>query len=332
MVEFNDIINANNRIGDVSALRTVVCQNYMKMSLAPGWQFDLYNKIQTYSGIKREKYEPVFEKMRDYGIEKYVVDDMDMSIIAQILLFDSFIKIKSETKKAFRRLLDDRNDASHLSRFEDPSELYLKGIIYLYNLKAFVRAVDQYEKNICDKEKSAFRKRYIEKIDNLKDTLDEERIIYVQVRNEINSAIKNILNSKDQKNAYLTYRKKDFGFGKPELNFVFPIWFEMAATEAGIEGARIGEVYKNLFVEIDHRKVNQLLKEIIDLEEQDEIPNYDDILRTIQMSKTLYGSITDGMKNVLAYLEQKRNSEQWVFLYYYEVAKETQKAEDVLNN
>ena len=177
-------MDIRNRMHDVVKLRCNACQDFLRMVIVPNWQQSLYNKAKyevTTSTKLKNKYIPAYEKMRDFGIEEYSIDDMDVTFISELLYSCPEIAPSDKrTKMAMSTLTDNRNAQDHSGENEDDEELYLRGLLDLVNLRNFIRTVDKYETTISDEKRLNFRKDYAKKIDDLKDLLDEERITLIQ--------------------------------------------------------------------------------------------------------------------------------------------------------
>lgn len=191
-----------NRMSDVVKLRCNACQDFLKMAIKPGWQKEIYDIAK--DAIEHNKYadnyRPAYEKMRDIGIDNYSVDNMDVTFITQVVCFcPSVVTVHKQTREALTKLRDDRNLTNHLNENEDAEELYLRGLLSLCNLKNFVKAVDKNEVRIDDEERLAYRSKYIPKIEELTDILDEERIELIQRAKDIRKDINKLLACKDEK-------------------------------------------------------------------------------------------------------------------------------------
>ena len=191
-----------NRMSDVVKLRCNACQDFLKMAIKPGWQKEIYDIAK--DAIEHNKYadncRPAYEKMRDIGINNYSVDNMDVTFITQVVCFcPSVVTVHKQTREALTKLRDDRNLTNHSNENEDAEELYLRGLLSLCNLKNFVKAVDKNEVRIDDEERLAYRSKYIPKIEELTDILDEERIELIQRAKDIRKDINKLLACKDEK-------------------------------------------------------------------------------------------------------------------------------------
>lgn len=191
-----------NRMSDVVKLRCNACQEFLKMIIQPGWQQKIYDIAKNAIEYNRyaDNYRSAYEKMRDIGIENYSVDDMDVTFITQVVCFcHSVVTVHKQTKDALTKLRDDRNLTNHSSENEDAEELYLRGLLSLCNLKNFIKAVDKNEIRIDDEKRLVYRNKYIPKIEELTDILDEERIVLIQRTKDIQKNIERLLLCKDDK-------------------------------------------------------------------------------------------------------------------------------------
>ncbi len=75
----------------------------------------------------------------------------------------------------------------------------MQSLLALCNLKNFIKAVDKFETNIEDNVRIEYRRKYMKLIDDLKDTLDEERILLIQKRKDILKNVQRILDCTDEK-------------------------------------------------------------------------------------------------------------------------------------
>lgn len=237
------MMDIRNRMDDVVTMRCHVCQEYLSLKIrTTDWQKKLYKKAKyaiDNKYIYASSYASAYEKMRDYGIEKYSIEDMDVTIISAVICHELALVYKSqdETMTAIKALRNDRNIADHSGKNEEPEELYLRGLMDLQDLKDFVRTVDKYETRISDETRQQFRLRYIQSIDNLMAILDDERIELVQRKKERKKNIQKVLESKDPFGTWNTlYELYD---NKSRINGDFDeletLIFEAAA--AGIEQA-----------------------------------------------------------------------------------------------
>lgn len=191
-------MDARHRMADIAKLRCNLCQDFLRMIISEGWQTTLYNKakreVETKSRLK-DKYIAAYEKMRDVGPENYSIDDMDVTFITEILTgWRHFAVLQNATVSALYQVKDDRNVSNHSGENEDEEELYLIGLLALCDMRNFVRAVDK-ETAIDDSARLSFRRKYTKAIDELKDTLDEERIALIQRVRDMDRDIRRVLDS-----------------------------------------------------------------------------------------------------------------------------------------
>lgn len=200
-----------NRLADISKLRCNVCQDYMRFILPPDWQQLVYLKAKSEVELNtryKAHYIAVFEKMRDVGPANYRIEDMDVTLISELLHgCKGFIKADSQVVKAIETIRDDRNSKDHSGENEDPEELYLEGLLALCNLRSFVRAVDKYEQSISDGDRLIYRQKYMSEINALKEILDEERIELVQKAKDMDRDIQKILQSQNPLETWNTINK-----------------------------------------------------------------------------------------------------------------------------
>ena len=193
-------MDIRNRLADISKLRCHVCQDYIRFILPPNWQQLVYQKAKSeveFNTKYRTHYIAIYEKMRDVGFANYRIDDMDITIISELLHgCKSFIKAAPKVVEAIETIRNDRNSKDHSGENEDPEELYLEGLLALCSLRSFVRTVDKYERGISDEDRLLYRQKYIADINTLKEILDEERIELVQKTKAMDLDIQKILQSK----------------------------------------------------------------------------------------------------------------------------------------
>lgn len=234
-------MNVRNRMADVAKLRCNVCQDFLEMVITPGWQQKLYNKAKDAVENKKyaDNYIAAYEKMRNYGIDKYKIVDMDVSIIIQIVRFcKEIVTVKSLTKDAIIKLKEDRNENDHSTHNEKDEELYLRGLLALCDIRDFIRTVDRYEDSIPDEKRREFREKYIYMLDELQDTLDDERISLIQSRKEMIKDIKKIIESSDSDSTWTEINGLYLNrFMKVNKNIDSYNQFLFEAAEAGVEQA-----------------------------------------------------------------------------------------------
>lgn len=190
-------MDIQNRLEDVAKLRNNVCQDFLRMILKPGWQQDLFSISKT--AIENNdkfkfKYYNAYREMREYGIDNYCVEKMDVTTISNIIGYcKNLYSAEKITINAFRELKIDRDNISHLNKNEDIEELYLIGLLDLYKLKRFVRIVDENEIAIDDNIREQFHKKHVKEINSLMDILDDERITSIHQRKQIEKDIQYII-------------------------------------------------------------------------------------------------------------------------------------------
>ncbi len=199
-------MDVQNRLKDVSNLRSEVCQEFIRMILKEGWQQLLYDYAQDAVVNNRkwaDKCRAVYRDMRDNGIEAYPIEKMDVTLIFYMMtippMYFSGIKpICDHTLKAMRTVKDDRNEDFHSGGHEEPDELYLCGLLALCHLRTFVQTVDEKEVTIEDGQRLAYCQNYISRIKELMDLLDKERIELIQRTRDIEQDVQKLLNSESQ--------------------------------------------------------------------------------------------------------------------------------------
>ena len=211
-------MDIQNRISDVVNLKCYVCQDFFRMIKKPDWQKKLYCVAQDAitSGYYKENYLGAYNKMRDYGVEKYSVEDMDVSLIYNVVLFtykyDIVASINKPTRDALKSVKEDRNISGHANGNEDADELYLRALLSLCTLRTFIKTVDNEESSIEESARSEYRRKYIAEIEKLMGVIDEERIALIQRGKDIDRDIKKILQSPDPHRAwfetYESYEKR----------------------------------------------------------------------------------------------------------------------------
>lgn len=234
-------MNVRNRMADVEKLRCNACQDFLKLIVQEGWQQSLYIKArdEVEVGRFRDKYIAAYEKMREVGIENYRIEDMDVTIMSEVLRFcPGIAKINKETKKSIKELAIDRNVAGHSNENEESEELYSRAHSALRDLQVFIKNVDTYETSIDDAERQSFRNKYSTKIIELMKLLDEERISLVQRIKDIDHDIQKIINSQDRLKTWCSfngeYMNRYFNLEKsPEKYYEFIV----RASNAGIREA-----------------------------------------------------------------------------------------------
>lgn len=289
-------------MADVVKLRCNACQDFLKMVIQPNWQAELYaiakNAID--SNKFADNYIAAYEKMRDVGIENYSVDDMDVSIIVQIVCFcGSIVSVHKQTREAIRKLKDDRNATNHSNENEENEALYLRGLLSLCDLRSFIRTVDRCEVSIPDEERVEYRRKYTAKIDELKSTLDEERIYLVQRTKQIDIDIQTILESEDRHQSWaqimdLYNKESQISKDNSLLNL-----FVVRASDGGIEEAHGYAVVYFMMIEHNSSEGERRMEWLFD--QDGHISVADAHLITDQITHYLWmnNTVTEGMLQML---------------------------------
>lgn len=257
-----------NRLADVSKLRCHICQDYMRLMLPLDWQQLVYEKAKSeveFNTKYKARYIAVYEKMRDVGYANYRIEDMDITIISELLHgCKSFIKADPQVVKAIETIRDDRNSKDHSGENEDSEELYLEALLALCNLRSFVRTVDKYERSISDEDRLLYRQKYLTRINELKEILDEERIELVQKAKDMDHDIQKILQSKRPLETWITIETHYMDtcwkiHNDPDSYFEFVV----KASDSGViyahDGAATYFAEKKDFQETE-RRLNMLYK------------------------------------------------------------------------
>ena len=203
-------MNMKFKMTEIDDLRIEVCQEYFKLVLKPGWQQQLYSiaeKEVKSNGRFKDKYIKTYNSMRDRGISCFSVEDMDITIMSQ-LLWNKIIVVNDSLRKVMAAITKDKNDTqSHRNGNETNNELYRRAHLYLENLRDFVRTVDK-DESIDDLERIAYRQKYISRIDSLDNEIDDERIKTVQKEKEMADGIARVLSSTDPGTEWIKVLKR----------------------------------------------------------------------------------------------------------------------------
>lgn len=274
-------MDVRNRMADVIKLRCNACQDFLKMIIADGWQQEVYSRAK--SEIERHTYQKdkfiaAYEKMREIGIDNYSIDDMDVSFISALVHYCGKIAPTDvRTRKSIEKLIEDRNITDHSSENEEDEELYLRGLLALCNLKDFIRVIDKVELSIPDEQRIEYRKIYSKKIDELKDILDDERIVIIQRKKDIERDINRILECADEDEQLRVWCELNKlymdRYMKLEKDFDKYIEFIIAASDAGIKEAHNGAIDAFLLIDRDYEQVEKRLYKLYD--SYDILPAYE---------------------------------------------------------
>ena len=297
-------MDIRNRMADVSKLRCNVCQDFLRMVARHHWQQQLYTKAKyevEASTKNRDKYMTVYEKMRDIGVDQYSIDDMDVSLIVEVLYgLKDFFPADRNTIYSINKVKADRNAKGHSCENEDPEELYLQGLLDLVNLRRFVVDVDKYEVSIADEYRLDFRRKYIPLIDKLKETLDDERIESLQAAKQIDRDISKILQSKNPDSTWLQvwelYMNRDWKLEKNPQGFNN---FIVKASDAGIKQAHSGAMDYFLLMQKDHAEAERRMVMLLGAYGKLPIHEMKSVLDAINTYVIWGNSATDGMVAII---------------------------------
>lgn len=293
-------MNIRNRMADVEKLRCNICQDFLKLIIQPGWQQVLYDKakkeVDTNSKFK-DKYIAAYRKMRDIGIDHYSIDDMDVTFISEILSWGctSVACTQVQTRNALKQLREDRNLNGHSSENETSKELYWRAHSALDNLNKFVQTVDEYETVIDDAKRLDYRQKYIPKIKELRNILEDEHIRSESIQKDIQK----ILSGKLEWNK--AYKKYMNSHWKEEKDIYFE--FIVSASDAGIPSAHSLAAQYFIYEKNLHETEKRLQ---MDVESCKEFYQARNIIYNINGCIEMNGGlITDGVKKLVNDIKAK---------------------------
>lgn len=296
-------MNIRNRMSDVVKLRCNACQDFLSLVIKPGWQPKLYEiaKDAVENSRFADKYISAYEKMRDVGVENYKIEDMDVTFITQVVRFcGDVVKVNKQTEKSLIELKDDRNLTDHSSENEDAEELYLRGLLSLCNLRNFVRTVDKFEKDIDDELRLAYRKKYLPKIEELKNILDEERLLLIQRGKDVESDINRILESNDRLGTWIAVSELYMNrYWKLEKDYDRYHEFMVKASAAGIVEAHSHAAYYFFIIKKDYVEGEKRLRMIVN--SFDKLPAYESksIIDMINSYLIQGNELTEGISKIV---------------------------------
>ena len=300
-------MDIKNRLSDINDLRSKVGQDFLKMVIADDWRALLYKKAdeKVQAGEQLDKYGTIYSKMSEVGVENYSVDDMDITIINEIIQFRTEIlkvKAKLRTKNDMQIIANDKNNlASHLSYNEPSEELYRQGLIALGNLKNFIATVNTFERMIPEDTRKAFYDKYKSEVDRLSSVLDEERIDGVEKRKDIERDIKALLGCTDEKQRRKTwvevceqYAGRNFLTNRDKYYD-----FVVAASNCGIREAYIGAIHYYLDIKEDYIEAEKTIIKLY--EAYDTLPDYEAkcIVEIVRAYMIQGNEISEGMSRVI---------------------------------
>lgn len=297
-------MNVRNRMADVVKLRCNACQDYLKLVINDGWQQIIYNKAKkeiTTNSRYANKYMSVYEKMRNIGIENYSIEDMDVTFISEVVHgCKNIAPTTDKTRKAIEQLTEDRNLTDHSNENEDDEELYLRGLLALCNLRNFVRTVDRFEKEIEDERRQKYRSTYIFKIEELKEKLDEERILLIQRNKDIEHDINRILESDDRLKAWSDLSKLYMNrYWKLEKDPERYNEFMVKASNAGITEAHGNAADYFFTIKKDYVEGERRLFMLFDSFDKLPVHELKRIIDTLNYYLLQGNTITEGMTNLI---------------------------------
>lgn len=262
-------MDIRNRLADISKLRCNICQDFLEMIAKPNWQQELYNKakceIENNTRFK-DKYIVVYNTMRDYGIDQYSISKMDVTLIVEILYsLKNTFPAEYKTINAINKIKGNKNTKSHSGENEASEELYLQGLLDLCNLRYFVEEVDKSETSIADPERLSFRRKYIPMIDQLKESLDEERIALIYKSKEISKDVTRILTSTDPDKTWIdTHEYYMTRKWMVEKDYDSCFEFFVKASDAGIRQAHPAAMGYFLTIKKDVAEAERRLYMLLD--------------------------------------------------------------------
>ena len=277
------------------------------MIIADNWQQFVYNKakreVET-NGRYKNKYISAYEKMREIGISNYSIDDMDVTFISEVVRgCRTIAPTDDRTRKSIEQLTEDRNLTNHSNENEELEELYLRGLLALCNLRNFIRTIDKCETNIDDQERIKYRRTYAKLIEELKYTLDEERISLIQKRKDIAKDIKSLLDCTDEKQRLSVWCELEKLYSdrywKLEKDYDRFNEFMITASDAGIREAHNGAVNYFFLIKKDYEEGERRLYMLY--ESFDSLPAYESksIIDTINGYLIQGNKLTYGMEKLV---------------------------------
>ena len=198
------------------------------------------------------------------GIDNYFIDDMDVTLISEIIHgCGTIAHTDNRTRICIEQLTEDRNLINHSSENEEPEELYLRGLLALCDLRKFIKTVDKYETSIDDVVRINYRSTYVKKIQELQDILDEERISLIQKRKNIAKDIKKLLNCTDEKQRLSLWIQLEQlytdRYWKLEKDEDMCNEFTIAASDAGIREAHSNAASYFFWIKKDYAECERRL-------------------------------------------------------------------------
>ena len=257
----------------------------------------------------KDKYIATYEHMRnsEEGTSNYSVDDMDVTLITELVVarFVGIESVEKVTRNALIELRDNRNLTNHSSENEEADELYLRGLLALSNLRDFVRIVDKFETAIDDNKRLAYRQKYIPKIEELKDLLDEERIDLVQKEKSMRKDIQRVLDSDDPLKTWVEVSELYMNrYYKLEKNYEGVNEFMVRASDAGVVFAHLHAAQYFMIYEKDYKEAESRLFMLYDSGAGFTVSYAHEMLEIINDYILKGNHITEGMQKIIKGLEE----------------------------
>ena len=223
-------------------------QDFMALVVEDKWQEKLYAmaKSAVTNNNRRSKYKDVYivlDKMDDKT--KFTTEHMDTSLIVEVTYYDDlgnknrrnkkdkFVEINPKTQIAIYNLSQARNDLSHKTRHESPQKLYENGLVALCFLNDFIETVDCFELSIDEHKRNAFKKKYEEPTEKLRELLEDTHT-KIKRNEKIQKDIQLILDSSNRDQAWSKISDPYYRNWKPPMGEEEYITFITEAAKAGI--------------------------------------------------------------------------------------------------
>lgn len=291
------MINARQRLSDVKKLRTNILQSFFKLICVDNWQEYVFDYIDKNRKAHSNSYNTIIIKGNSYSIE-----DMDDTLLMEIFYGCGKCRIKLNDKDLVKMMKDlkvDRNHYSHSNENENDEELYLTGLLDLCRLSMFLERLNAFETSIDDEKRNMLFKKYYPLVNNLKTTMDEERITNVQIEKSIKNDIDKILMSQDKDRTYFHTQQGYFEmyFKSKRQPHIYSL-FLLRATEAGLSSSPF-EGIDYYFLIKDYKNY---VKRLIEIADKLDVITYDyasEICYHINMIDFKYND-----KNLRAFIER----------------------------
>lgn len=261
------------RIVDIKILQTRILQDYFRMALAEDfaddeWKPLFYQEVQKgkesqYSG----SYVGAWEKMQSKGLDDYLIDDMDSTIIIAILKGpkqSAFGCCKFDKINQYLDYLqEDRNIDAHSNSNESDSELLQFAYGSLHSISRFLLAVSKAKWcKISEDKRNLYARKYLADVEHLRLQFEsdfKEAFKVEEIDLAINRDIERIKSNSDPFRTYVEiqgkYLNNRTAEGKPDV--LLHRKFIYAAADAGIIWAcpMIGDYhFEGLLTNVDYKK------------------------------------------------------------------------------